>query len=90
MTRIFDFDYPEMSSNDLIRELVFVKTNQRLMPIGVLWFLISSIYLLILNLCAFSLVMTFDILYLTKFYTIGMGIIFVSRLLLGYVLEYID
>lgn len=87
MTRIFDFDYPELTSSDLLRELVFVKTAQNQMAVGVLWFLVSAIYLLMLNLYAICLVLTFELIYLGKFYTIAMGILFMSRLLLGSILE---
>ncbi len=90
MPRVLDFEYPELSSTDLIREVLFVKTSQRMTPIGVLWFLISSIYLLLLNISALSLVIKFEILYLSTFYTTAMGILFIARLFLGYMLEYLE
>lgn len=89
MTRIFDFEYPEFKISDIIKDLFFVKTNDRLMAVGVLWFFVCTIYLLLLNLCAIGLILTFQIIYLCKFYTIGMSIIFMCRLLLGYILEYL-
>jgi hypothetical protein len=90
MTRIFDFEYPEFTTNDLFKEMIFVKTNKPLIAAGVLWFFVSTIYLLLLNLYAICLMFSFEIVYLAKFYTFGMGIIFMSRILVGYILENLD
>lgn len=87
MTRIFDFAYPEITTTDLIKELLFIKTDREQMSISVSWFIITAIYLLLMNVYSVYLLATFQVFSFVKIYTIMMGFIFICRLLLGYILE---
>ena len=90
MTRIFDFEIPDLSAINLIKELLCIKTRSRLFSLSVAWFFLSIFYLFTTHLYTIYLFLTLKILYSVVFYVTTISIYFFIRILLGYIVDWIE
>ncbi len=88
MTRAFDFEVPDLSVKEFIKDLLCIKTRDRL-SISIVWFLLSIFYLFIVHFYTFYLVTSLKIVQTIVFYGSTMSVYVFSRIVLGYILEWI-
>jgi hypothetical protein len=88
MTRAFDFEVPDLSARDFIKELLCIKTRDRL-SISIIWFLLSIFYLFIIHFYTFYLIASLKIVQSFVYYGTTMSVYFFSRIILGYILEWV-
>jgi hypothetical protein len=90
MTRIFDFEIPDLSAINFIKELLFIKTRPKLFSLSVCWFFLSIFYLFIIHFYTIYLFLTLKFFYSIVFYVTTISLYFFIRILLGYVVDWIE
>ena len=90
MTRIFDFEIPDLSAINFIKELLFIKTRPRLFSLSVSWFFLSIFYIFIIHFYTIYLFLTLKFFYSIVFYVTTISLYFFIRILLGYLVDWIE
>ena len=88
MTRAFDFEVPDLSAKEFVKELLCIKTRDRGFYAAAAWFLLSIFYLFIIHFYTFYLIATLKIVQSIVYYGTTMSVYFFSRIILGYMIEW--
>jgi hypothetical protein len=89
MTRAFDFEVPDLSAKQFVKDLLFIKTRDSLFYVAATWFLLSIFYLFIVHFYTFYLFASLKLVQSVVYYVSTMSVYFFSRIILGYILEWV-